>query len=139
MKETTQELLPQLAYLHDAYLWKVTYDLSQKEGRTLTLQVECDPYAEHPSWDGKRLKVTAMEVRWFRYLALGHTFGIESIYTFDEGIFEKSKEKLADWYERGVLRGDELEFTIMLNSGSQMKFICEDLQVEIVEDLPTHS
>lgn len=117
----------ELAWLHDCVLLNVVYDASSDAGRIVKWMIRCPEDLGYTPWQGRDLVLIAVDVAMLRHLAWG-VAGRETVDAIRPGISDAAQESTMDAREAGV-RFPEIEFTMVMHSGSSMEVICSKIEI----------
>jgi len=118
-----------LDYLHDATVDEVTYDLADKDDRSVVLSVRCHPDAGYPDWNGKRLVVRLESIVLFSFRAFGAVAGKEEINSWRSVVSAETESELARLQGLGC-DCSGTRFEIVFQSGSVLEGLCHRITVE---------
>jgi hypothetical protein len=119
-----------LAYLHDAECRNLVWDCSLPEGRAVTLDLEVNPEAQSPEWDGRQILLSFKNVMLCRLTGWGHVTGGETLDSIDERV---SAEFMGECrrHEATGLFVPPLKLGVSFISGSSLEMACDRIEYEM--------
>jgi len=118
-----------LEYLHDAVVLEITYDLRNKDSRSITLHVNCAPDAGYPAWNGKQLIIRLESVVLLSFSAFGAVTGNERVNSWTTIVSDAVDAELRRLQSRGV-DCSGVRFAIAFQSGSVLEGLCHRITAE---------
>jgi hypothetical protein len=118
-----------LEYLHDAIVLEVTYDLKDKESRSMMLSVNCEPDAGYPAWNGKQLSIRLESVVLLTFSAFGAVAGKERVNSWTATVSEAIDAELQRLQGLGV-DCSGVRFAVAFQSGSVLEGLCQRITAE---------
>jgi hypothetical protein len=118
-----------LEYLHDAIVLEVTYDLKDKESRSMTLSVNCEPDAGYPAWNGKQLSIRLESVVLASFSVFGAVTGMEQINSWGTSVSEAMVSEIKRLQVAGC-DCSGVRFAVVFQSGSVLEGLCQRITAE---------
>ena len=126
----SETIIEGLNWLHDCEVLSICLTISANGDRQLALIVDCPQDHEFERWAGKRITLTAADVRLMVHTVWGMQTGLESIDDVRFRVSDGFRERLQFWEQKRAVPISE-EYSIVFHSGSTLELMCREMTASV--------
>lgn len=120
----------ELRWIHDCVLLETVFDASVASVRSLRVKIRCPTNLGYPRWAGRIIAINFADVAVFSHVGWGISSGYDSFDRFRPQISKELQDRTLEARHMGI-RFPDIEFSMLLHSGSILEGICGLISIEI--------